>query len=85
MKRFIQGTVHQVVQFSLPERLSLRTRPVMTDDHVAHMLQLTRWGQTGLAADHLLFPEMNGHLARTVRGVIRELNILFASSKLEFI
>ena len=45
------------------------------------MIQLTQWGQTSLAADHLLFPEINGALAQTVSGVIRGLNILFASAR----
>jgi hypothetical protein len=38
-------------------------------------------GQTCLAADHLLFPEMNGVLSKIVSGVIRKLNILFITSK----
>jgi hypothetical protein len=66
---------------SVPERLSLETRPPITDDHVAHILQLTLWGQTNLAADHLLFSEMNGMLSKTVSGAIRRLNILFHQSK----
>jgi hypothetical protein len=38
-------------------------------------------GQTCLAADHLLFPEMNGVLSKIVSGVIRKLNILFITSQ----
>jgi hypothetical protein len=76
-----QETTHQIVQSSSPEKLSLEVRPPISDDHVAHVVQLIQWGQTSLAADHLLFPEMNESLSRTVGGIIRELNILFASSR----
>jgi hypothetical protein len=46
------------------------------------MVQLTGWGQTTLAADHLLFPEVNGCLPGVVAGVIRQLNIQFAGARL---
>lgn len=81
MKGMTQETMNQFVHSSLPERLSLEAWPPITDDHVAHILQLTRMGQTCLAADYLLFPEMNGILPRVVSGVIRRLNILFVTSK----
>jgi len=77
MKAMTQDTINQIVNSSLPEELSLSKRLPATDDHVAHILQLIQWGQTTLAADHLLFPEMKGTLSRTVSGVIRKLNILF--------
>jgi len=81
MKGMTQETINQFVNSSLPERLSLGAWPPITNDHVAHILQLTRMGQTCLAADHLLFPEMNGVLSKIVSGVIRKLNILFITSK----
>jgi len=81
MKGMTQEAINQFVNSSLPERLSLGAWPPITDDHVAHILQLTRMGQTCLAADHLLFPEMNGVLSKIVSGVIRKLNILFITSK----
>ena len=81
MDRLKQETINHIVDSSVPERLSIEARPPITDDHAAHIVQLTRWGQTSLAADHLLFPEINGALANTVSGVIRELNILFVSAK----
>ena len=81
MEHLKQETVDQIVGTSVAQRLSSGARPPITDDHAAHIIQLTRWGQTGLAADHLLFPEINGSLAGTVSGLIRGLNILFASSK----
>jgi hypothetical protein len=80
MKRLTQEVVNQIVNASIPKRLSLEERPPITDDHVAHILQLTQMGQTTLAADHLLFPEMNGVLSRTVGGLIRELNLIFPLS-----
>jgi hypothetical protein len=81
MPALTQAFVDQTVNSSLPERLSLEGKSPITDDHVAHMLQLTQWGQTRLGADHLLFPEINGNLSKIVSGVIRELNILFVVSK----
>ena len=44
------------------------------------MAQLTAWGQTTLAADHLLFPELKGSLPAVVAGVIRQLNIRFVGA-----
>ena len=81
MTKLAQPVVDQVVNSSIPERLSLGARPPIPDDHVAHVCQLIQMGQTCLAVDHLLFPEMNGILSRTVTGVIRQLNVLFSSAK----
>ena len=81
MKDITQETIHQLVNSSCPERLSLKTKPPINDDHAAHILQLTQSGQTALAADHLLFPEMNGMLSGTVSGVIRQLDILFHEAR----
>jgi hypothetical protein len=69
MKGITQETIHQLVNLSRPERLCLETKPSINDDHVAYIVQLTQSGQTSLAADHLLFPEMNGRLSKTVSGV----------------
>jgi len=80
MKALTQETLNQIVNASSPEGLSLEQRPPITDDHVAHILRLTHMGQTTLAADHLLFPEINGILSKTVGGFIRELNLLFPLS-----
>ena len=79
--RVTQNLIDQMVQSNGPERLSLEGRPPITDDHVAHICQLAQIGQTSLAADHLLLPEINGILPKTVSGVIRELNILFFQSR----
>jgi hypothetical protein len=81
MTKLTQPMIDQVVGSSIPERLSLEARPPIPDDHADHIYQLVQMGQTGLAADHLLFPETNGMLSRTVTGVIRQLNVLFPSAK----
>jgi len=80
MRALNQETINQIVDSSIPERLSLEERPPIDDDHVAHVLQLIQMGQATLAADHLLFPEMSGILSKTMGGVIRELNLLFPLS-----
>ena len=73
-----QEKIDQIADSAVPQRLSLETGPPIPDDHVAHIVQLTQWGHTSLAADHVLFPEINGALCQTVGGVIRRLNILFS-------
>ncbi len=82
MPNLVQEDVQQIVDSSVPERLSIEKRPPITYDHVAHIIRLTQMGQTRLASDHLLFPEVTGILSKTVGGVIQRLNILFALSKL---
>ena len=81
MTAISQKFIEETVGSSTPERLSLEVRPPVRDDHVAHLCQLTEMGQTCLAADHLLFPEINGILVNTVTGMIRVLNILFSQSR----
>jgi len=81
MKATAQETINHVIEFSLPESLSLKERPPVPDDHVAHLFSLVQRGQTTLASDHLLFPEINGRLSETVGGLIRKLNLLFSLSR----
>ena len=80
MSQILQDKVEQMVLQSRPEPLSGKGKRPIVDDHVAHIVQLVRWGQTALAADHLLFSEINPALVPTVSGVIRQLNILFTLS-----
>ena len=80
MSQVLQDKVDQIVFGSHPEPLSGEGKKPISDDHVAHIVQLVRWGQTALAADHLLFPEINRALVCTVSGVIRQLSILFSRS-----
>ncbi len=81
MPSLTQEDIQNIVDSSIPEKFSLDKKPPILDDHVAHLLQLTQMGQTGLAADHLLFAELSGILPRIVSGVIQRLNILFVLSK----
>jgi len=81
MKATAQETINRIVELSLPESLSLKESPPIPDDHVAHLLSLVRMGQTTLASDHLLFPEINGRLSEIVGGFIRRLNLLFSLSR----
>jgi len=46
--RVTQNLIDEMVQSMAPERLSLEARPPITDDHVAHICQFARMGQTSL-------------------------------------
>ena len=82
VKSLKQEQIDQIVAASQPEPLSGSGKHPIPSDHAAHVVQLTGWGQTTLAADHLLFPELNGFLPGVVAGVIRQLNIQFAGARL---
>jgi hypothetical protein len=75
-----QEQIQAIVAAGRPERLSDPGKRPITGDHAANVVQLAGWGQTALAADHLLFPELNGCLPGVVAGVIRQLNIRFVGS-----
>jgi hypothetical protein len=77
-----QEQIDRIVAASQPERLSAPGKHPIPSDHAAHVAQLTGWGQTTLAADHLLFRELNGFLPGVVAGVIRQLNIRFVGARL---
>ena len=77
-----QEQIERIVAAGRPERLSDPGKRPITGDHAANVVQLSVWGQTTLAADHLLFPELNGSLAGVVAGVIRQLNIRFVEARL---
>jgi len=81
MRGITQERINRIVQSSHPQPLSLEERKPIKDDHSAHLFELTKWGQTALAADHLLFPEISGILSKTVGGLIRRLNILLGASR----
>ena len=72
-----QEQVQAVVAAGRPERLSDPGKHPIMDDHVAHVVQLAGWGQSALAADHLLFPEIAGALPAVVGGVMRQLGLRF--------
>jgi hypothetical protein len=78
-----QAQIEAIVAASRPERLSDPGKRPITEDHAANVVQLATWGQTTLAADHLLFPELNGCLSGVVAGVVRQLNIRFVGAGLQ--
>jgi hypothetical protein len=75
-----QAQIEAIVAASRPERLSEPGKRPIAADHAANVVQLAAWGQTTLAADHLLFPELNGSLNGVVAGVTRQLNIRFVEA-----
>ena len=81
-KALRQEQIDQIVADGRPERLSDPAKRPIPGDHAAHVVQLSLWGHPTLAADHLLFPELTGSLPAVVAGVIRQLNIRFAQSRL---
>jgi len=81
VKKITQKEINRIVQEKRPEPLSLEERPPIFWDHSAHLFEMTRVGQTTLAADHLLFPEINGELSKTVGDFIRRLHQLFVTSR----
>jgi hypothetical protein len=82
-KALTQEQVEQIVAGSRPERLLDPGKHPITGDHAANVVQLAAWGQTTLAADHLLFPEITGALPTVVAGVIRQINIRFVEAKIQ--
>lgn len=77
----MQEEIQAIVASSRPGRLSDPAKRPIPEDHVAHVVQLTSWGHSALAADHLLFPEITGVLPAVVGGVIRTLNIHVAAAR----
>ncbi len=75
-----QAQVERFVAAAKPERLSDPGKHPIPGDYAANTVQLCLWGQTALAADHLLFPELNGTLPAIVGGVIRQLNLHFVDA-----
>jgi len=76
-----QQHIDQIVANSQPAGLTDSGKHPIPGDHAAHVVQLTGWGQTTLAADHLLFPDLNGFLPGIVSGIIRQLNIRFVEAR----
>ncbi len=52
-------------------------------DHSDHIVRLTLKGYSKLAADHILHPEMRGHLEETLGNTIRKLNLAFSKAVLD--
>lgn len=80
-ERLTQERIEAIVAASRPERLGDPGKQPIPGDHAANAVQLALWGHPTLAADHLLFPELNGSLPRVVGGVIRQLNLAFVAAQ----
>ncbi|MFA6449696.1 MAG: hypothetical protein WCX65_09520 [bacterium] len=65
-----------------PESLTGPGKSPIVGDHAANVVQLVEWGQTRLAADHLLFPDLEGVLAEHTAGALRQLNYRFALGRI---
>lgn len=52
-------------------------------DHSDHIARLTLKGYSKLAADHILHPEMRGHLEETLGNTVRKLNLAFSKAVLD--
>lgn len=81
MEKITQERINKIVQETRPKPLSITENPPLMEDHSTHLFELTRMGQTTLAADHLLFPEINGQLSKTMGDFIRRLHLLFITSR----
>ena len=71
--------VKEIIKATRPEKLTLPIPPRV--DHADHVVKTALAGHTKLAADHVLHPEMCGHLMEVVGSVIRRVNAVFASHK----
>ncbi len=69
--------VKRVIRESRPERLTLPVPP--RTDHADHMLRTALAGHTKLAADHILYPEMVGHLTQVLGSFVRRTNALLVA------
>ena len=65
-----------------PEPLTGGGRAPVRDCHSGNIVQLVAWGHTKLAADHVLFPEINGSLLTVISGAIRQLGVKFYLARL---
>lgn len=74
--------VRAAVKTFRPEPLDGEGRRPIPGDHTANVVQLVEWGWTRLAADHLLFPDLEGFLVEQAAGILRQLNYRFALGRL---
>ena len=74
----LKKEVNELAKVFKPESLAGPGKSPNANDHAANAVQLVEWGHTRLAADHLLFLELEGELAEQVASVLRQLNYRFA-------
>ena len=72
--------VQQILSDAKPDELENLPPNV---DHPSHIAYLALKGCSKLAADHMLHPEMKGHLEETVGNVVRQLTLAFSQALLE--
>lgn len=75
--------IRSIISGSAPESLTGEGKRPNPADHTAHCVQLISWGRTRLAADHLLFPEINGKLEGVFSGILRQLNLSFRLNEIK--
>jgi hypothetical protein len=73
-------SIQQILSDTKPDGLEY---PPLSVDHTSHVVYLTLKGYSRLAADHILHPEMKGHLVKTVGNVVRQLTLAFNQALLE--
>ena len=78
----LKKEIKVAVAAAQPEALTLDGRSPVRDCHAGNIVQLVGWGQTRLAADHVLFPEINGSLLTAVSGAARRLGVKFYMANL---
>lgn len=76
-KESLAVEIKEMIAGRTPENLAGPGCSPARHDHVENVMRLVRWGHPQLAADHLLFPELNGSLSEIMGGVLRRINVEF--------
>ncbi len=79
----LKKKINSVLKSIVPENLSDPMKRPDNNDHTGNAVQLIEWGYPQLAADHLLFPELNGSLVEVVSGILRKLSFRFALCEID--
>jgi hypothetical protein len=73
-------TLSEILLHATPDELEC---PPPSLDHASHVAYLSLRGYTKHAADHILHPEMKGHLEETVGNAVRQLSLAFNQALLD--
>ncbi|HPI77909.1 MAG TPA: hypothetical protein PLK80_14345, partial [bacterium] len=79
----IQNEVREAANSMSAESLTSHGKSPIIGDPASNAAQLVEWGWPRLAADHFLFPDLNGRLTETVSNAFRSLSYRFALSALK--
>jgi len=79
----IQSEVREAANSMSAESLTSSGKSPIIGDPASNAAQLVEWGWPRLAADHFLFPDLNGRLTETVSNAFRRLSYRFALSALK--